>query len=210
MLSAGFVTPLIPSWGEAVAGSPPTHGSSSLTRQLRNASAAFVAVAGMGCDVSTLPMNIHVVAAADGAGMTSMACSPPRSHTRIANYTRQLTVPTAALASSKTRRKRRGSGGGGGGDDDFGGDDGFFGGGDDGFGNGGGGDDGREGPSDDSMGRWLQDVILLWTVFCAWSTWNVLQHVTKTNKTPSPCLAAVSMTAAAVSTPPLLPLSSAS
>ena len=201
MLSAGVIAPLLTSWGDVISSSPPTHGSSSLTRQLRNASAAFVAVAGMGCDVSTLPMNIPVMAAADGAGITSMACSPPRSHTRIANHTRHLTVPTAALASSKTRRNRRGTGGGGGGDDDFGGDDGFFGGGgDDGFGNGGNGDEGNEGSSDDSMGRWMQDVILLWTVFCAWSTWNVLQHVTKTKQTPSPCLAAVCMTAAPTAT----------
>jgi hypothetical protein len=40
------------------------------------------------------------------------------------------------------------------------------------------------------MGRWVTDVVLLWTVFCAWSTWNCIQHVTKTKTRP--CLAAVS------------------
>ncbi|KAG7672520.1 hypothetical protein NADE_001661 [Nannochloris sp. 'desiccata'] len=200
MLSAGFLPPLTSSlWGEAGSPCSTTTGSSALTRQIRNASTAFVAAAGISSDVSTLPIDKYSITAADSSTLvTAIACSPPRSYTKTSNFTRHLTVPTAALASSKTRKKRRGGGGGNGdegGNDDFGGDDGFFGGsGDDDGGNFGGnnGDEGNDGsPFDDSMGRWVTDVVLLWTVFCAWSTWNCIQHVTKTKQpATSPCLAA--------------------
>lgn len=112
----------------------------------------------------------------------------------MAHHTRHLTVPSAALASAKTRRRRSGGGGGDDGDDSSNGDDGgFFGGGDDGFGSGGNGD--GEGSFDgDSLGRWLQDVLLLWSVFCAWSTYKCMEHVTK-SKPAAPAFAAVSFSA---------------
>jgi hypothetical protein len=204
MLSAGFLAPLVsPVWGEAGApcSTTTTTGSSALTRQIRNASTAFVAAAGLPCDVSTLPIDTQILAAADCSTLvTAMACSPPRTYTRTSYSTRHITVPIAALASSKTRKKRRGGGGNadeGGNGDDFGGDDGFFGGnGDDDGGNFGGNDDNSGGsPFDDSMGRWVTDVVLLWTVFCAWSTWNCIQHVTKTKQpATTPCMAAVTYT----------------
>ena len=207
MLGAGFLTPLVsPVWGETSGPCSSTAtGSSALTRQIRNASTAFVAAASVTCDVGTLPMDKQIMCAAEsGTLVTSMACSPPRTYTRTSNFTRHLTVPTAALASSKTRKKRRGRGGGNGddgGNDDFGGDDGFFGGsGDDGGNFGGNGDEGNEGPFDGS--RWVTDVVLLWTVFCAWSTWNCIQHVTKTKQpATTPCLAAVSYSAMTASAP---------
>jgi len=213
MLSAGFLTPLAsPVCAEIGSSCSTTTGSSALTRQIRNASTAFVAAAGITCDASTLPTDQHNITAADsGTLVTAIACSPPRTYTKTSNFTRHLTVPTAALASSKTRKKRRGGGGGNGDEgsnDDFGGDDGFFGGnGDDDGGNFGGnnGDQGNDGSpfGDDSMGRWVTDVVLLWTVFCAWSTWNCIQHVTKTKQpVTTPCLAAVSYSSTVAATAP--------
>jgi hypothetical protein len=53
------------------------------------------------------------------------------------------------------------------------------------------------------MGRWVTDVVLLWTVFCAWSTWNCIQHVTKTKQpVTTPCLAAVSYSSTVAATAP--------
>jgi hypothetical protein len=189
MLASTLLTPLIPTFGEAVTtGTAACCSASALTRALKTADTLVV-----GSPPAT--SYLKVLAAADGA--TTMAVgSPPRS--RIVHYPRSLTVPTAALASSKTRKRRSGGGSGGDGDE-FGGDDGFFGGGDDGFGGSGGegGGDGGAG-GDDAMGRWLQDVVLLWTVFCAWSTYNVLSHVTRGGKQPpAPCLAAVTIAATA-------------
>lgn len=103
-----------------------------------------------------------------------------------------MTVPTAALAAAKTRRKRSG---GGGNDEEMGGGDdgGVFGGGDDGFG-GNGGENG-DGSFDDSLNRWLQDVMLLWGVFCVWSAWTSLGYVTKQKQQPLPIFAALSYSA---------------
>lgn len=180
MISGTFLANPVTPWSEA-------HAQSALTRQLRGtASVAFAAAAGASCDIGSTQTGILsiTIAGAEGAATTTMSCCPPRTYPRVAHYTRQLTVPHAALPSSKTRRKS-----GGDGDDLDGGDGGMFsGGGDNGFG-GGGGD--NEGSSDgDSRGRWLQDVLLLWSVFCAWSTWHVLHHVTR-QKPESPAFAAV-------------------
>lgn len=124
-----------------------------------------------------------------------MSCSPPRTYTRTSHYTRTtLTVPTAALTSSKTRRRRHG---GSGGDEDIGGYDGGNhdnnGGGnnDDGDGGDNGGGEWHYGPSDDSHSRLYQDMVLLWALFCTWSSWNAFQYVTK-QKQPTPAFAAVS------------------
>jgi hypothetical protein len=180
MLSTAFLPLALPARSDA--GAP----QSALTKQLRAASASAFAMAatGVSCDLAPLNAGGAVLTSAAMDGATSMACSPPRTHTHICNRTRRLTVPTAALASAPPRRKRSGfGGGGGGGDEDAGGDGGLFGGGDGGFGGGGGGGD--EGASDgEHLGRWLQDAVLLWSVFCAWSAWNVAQHVTQPSPPP--------------------------
>lgn len=184
MLSTTFL-PLgsLPSRGE---GSSQTGLTRELRSQLRSASSLFVAASAVG-DIPTLPKTALVVV--DSATSTEMVCSPPRTQTPtyVANYTRRLNVPATALAARKTRKRRTG-GGDGGGDDGWGGNDdgGSFGGGngDDGFGSG-----GEDGPFEgDSLGRLTQDIMLLWTVFCGWSLYNVAQHVTRPK---SPTLSAV-------------------
>lgn len=158
---------------EAIAGSSQSSLRSQLKSQLRGAS--LLMAASVACDIPTIPSATTIT---DSASSTEMAASPPRTLTPpyVSNHTRRFTVPTTALPCRKIRRSRLG---GGGGDDWSSGDDGGFfgGGGDDGFGGGG----GEDGPfdSDDSMGRWLQDVMLLWTMFCAWSLFSVTERMTR-------------------------------
>lgn len=78
----------------------------------------------------------------------------------------------------------------------FGGYNGFNDGGGGGHGGDGGGSDGDV-PFDggDNLHRWLQEALLIWSVFCAWSTIAVLRHVmtnSSASRTSAPAFATVS------------------
>jgi hypothetical protein len=148
------------------------------------ASAFFVAAA---CDGLSPAAELTVAACSAGV-LAAVAPPPPRTY----NHTRRLTVPTYCLAGTRTKR-RRGRRGFGGDDDelgDGGGDGGGFGGGDDWW-NQGGGDEGED--ADGSLAARLQDLLLLWTVFCALAFCQTVYHVSPKPKTlPPPAFAALS------------------
>lgn len=134
-----------------------------------------------------------------GAGATT--CSVGTKPPRVAN--RRLTVPAYALAGARTRRRRGSSGLGGGGDDDEsgGGDDGSsnFWGGDGGSGGGDEGDiwgsgGGDEGDSEGgSLAARLQDLLLLWSVFCGLAFAQAVAYVSpKPKASVPPAFAALS------------------
>lgn len=144
------------------------------------ASALFVAAACDGLTAAEL-----TVAACSAGVLAAVAPPPPRT-----NHTRRLTVPTYCLAGTRTKR-RRGRRGLGGDDDELGdgGGDGGFGGGDDWW-NSGGGDEGDGG---DVWAARLQDLLLLWCVFCALAFWQTVYHVSpKPKALPPPTFAALS------------------
>ena len=156
----------------------------SAGNQFRSASAAFAAAASLGCwssdfDVTALSsIDATTTTAAAAGSSVSMTCCPPRNYTRVANYSRQLTAQTAALPSTKYRRRRRKSGGGSGGDDDpWNGDGGGFG----GSGGDGSGGDGPEGGGEDEFNKrcWMHDIMLIWAIFCTWSTCSVVYMATR-------------------------------
>lgn len=136
----------------------------------RTASCFVVAAA---CDGLATVAELAPCSSATGGGAlgTVLAVSnPPRTY----NHTRRITVPTYCLAGTQTRRRgRRGSGGddeelfGGGGDDGWGGDGGFW----------DGGDSGDEDGGDGSLAARLQDLLLLWSFFCALAFCQTLYHV---------------------------------
>lgn len=143
----------------------------------RTASAFVVAAA---CDGLAPPTEL--VAAAGGAAATRAAVSNPP---RVSNHTRRLTVPTYCLGTrTRTRRRSRRALGG---DDEFDGGDGgnFWGGGGDDGGSGGDpwwGADGGDEEEAGGLAARLQDMLLLWSVFCAlafcqvcsgWEKWGV-------------------------------------
>lgn len=163
--------------------------SSTVTRQLRCASAVIFAAAGLTNDMESISLDLGALYAEKGLPGTTM-CSPPRTYPRINNYTRQrLVVPSAALASSKTKRRRSGNNDDG---DEIDGYDGGFNGNDGGSGDGGDdGDNNERSPDGDGVGRFMQELMFLWVAFCAWSTWSALQMVSN-GKPEVPCLATVS------------------
>ena len=186
--------------------------STSSSRHFSRSSSAFAFVAcfaSMNCDIdidtkvlSSLVSNEQELESTGARSATMMACSPPRTHPRVSHISRSISTPSTALPckkSHKTRRKRGGGGFGGGDDDDDGMIFWFSGGGDDGFNggdNGGNGDDGDEGfDKEDPLTKWLQDVLLVWSMFCAWSTITMLRYVTSnadTSRSTSPAFATLS------------------
>ena len=104
-----------------------------------------------------------VAASAGGAGNVQAAVSNPP---RVSNHTRRLTVPTYCLSTTTRPRTRRRSRRALGGDDEFDGGDGGDGGwgGDDGWWRGG-DDDGEDEGAGGPAAR-LQDLLLLWSLFC--------------------------------------------
>lgn len=158
----------------------------------RSASTAFAAAASLGCCASDFEVKASSSMDKITASPVSTACCPPRNYTRVVNYSRQLTAPTAALPSTKSRRRRRKSGGGNGGDDDpsWNGDGGGGGGWDGGDGSGG---DGQGGGGGDEFSKryWMHDIMLVWAIFCTWSTWSVV-YMAAREKLSSPCLATIS------------------
>ncbi|GAB4822011.1 hypothetical protein N2152v2_009057 [Parachlorella kessleri] len=151
----------------------------------------------MALAVAGAPSGLNGALEPSGALTSTLSCSPPRTHTRISNYTTRLTAPTVALAAAKTRRRCRRQGGGG--DDevpdgDDGSGDGGFGGGDDFHGNWGwGSDDGSDG-GNGSQRSVLQDLALLWGIFCAACLVQTLQHmVRRGTREPSAIIAALTL-----------------
>lgn len=155
----------------------------------RSATALVVAAA---CD--TMGPELGVAAAAAGAATVTAAVSnPPRTY----NHTRRITVPTYCLAGTRTRPRTRRRGLAGGGDDDE------FGGGDDG-GSWFGGGDGGEGPWDPwgtggdgeeggALPARLQDLLLLWSLFCGLAFCQTLAHVTPKRQGAAPAFACLSV-----------------
>lgn len=135
-----------------------------------------------------------LTAAAVVAELGSLSCSsvlPPR----VANHTRRLVVPAAGpyqLASTRTRQRRgrSGPGGGGGDDDDIWGGDGGSGGGNDFWGGGDG--SGDEGDDSGSMAARLQDLLLLWSLFCGLAFCQAVVYVSPKPKAVAPAFAALS------------------
>lgn len=145
-------------------------GSSSLLKtslepdaHLQKAASAFAVAAT--CDGLAMTPVAELAAAA-----VTMAVAPPPSLT----HTRRIIVPTHCLSGGTRIRRRRGRVlGGSGGDDEM-----FGGGGDDGWGGGGdwgGRDDSEEEGGDMAAG--LQDLLLLWGVFCALAFGQTVWHV---------------------------------
>lgn len=128
-------------------------------------------------------------ALATAPAVTASVTLPPRT----SSHTRRIIVPSYCLSGTRTRRSRSRRLGGG--DEEAGGgDDGFGGGGDDGSGGWDGGswfsDD--EGSSNEGSGSTrLQDLLLLWSLWCGLAFCHVLWHVSPKPK-PAPAFAALS------------------
>lgn len=142
------------------------------------------------------PSGLQVTLDAQSALESTLSCSPPSTYTRTDSITYRLTVPSTCLAAAKTRRKKGRRGGGG--DDEIpdagdGGSGGFGGSGGDDFGDGGSWWDDSD--SQGKRGLLLQDIVLLWSIFCAFCFCHTLQHIVRQSapRTPSSGLAAISV-----------------